>query len=85
MCKSRKRFLCMDCKTDTGKAGEHYMLKDSVWLAVVKDNKGMLCIGCIERRLGRQLSALDFNDSYINKPGGFAPFMSMRLLARLQT
>lgn len=79
--KSRARFKCLDCNVDTGKLHEHYMLEDSVWFQVVNSNQGMLCIGCIEARLGRLLTPKDFNNSFINNPG-FAP-MSMRLLSRL--
>lgn len=79
--KSRRKFLCLDCGVDTGKIHEHYMLKDSVWRKAVNSNRGMLCIACIEARLGRLLRPNDFNDSYVNDPK-FAS-MSMRLLSRL--
>jgi hypothetical protein len=68
MSNSRRKFLCMDCKVDTGKIGEHYMLADSTWNLIHDSNKGMLCIGCVESRLGRQLISTDFNDSHVNKP-----------------
>ncbi len=79
--KSRKKFLCLDCKVDTGLAGEHYMLIDKTWLSVVDSNKGMLCIGCIEKRLGRQLCPDDFNNSYVNNLN-FGT-RSVRLMSRL--
>lgn len=63
---SRRKFLCKDCKIDTGKIGEHYMLKDSVWYSVYPSQEGMLCINCIEKRLGRKLNKNDFNNSYVN-------------------
>lgn len=83
MAKNRRRFLCMDCGVDTGKIGEHYMLKDHVWFSVVESNKGMLCVGCIEQRLGRRLIADDFNNSYVNGLG-FGQIKSNRLLERLR-
>ena len=69
---SRKRFLCMDCSIDTGKAGEHYMLLDEIWNQVCSSPLGMLCVRCLERRLGRRLTKNDFNNSYINSMN-FAP------------
>ena len=83
MAKSRSRFLCLDCKVDCGKIGEHYMLKDLVWFSVVASNKGMLCVGCIEGRLGRRLIPSDFNNSYVNGLG-FGQIKSNRLLERLR-
>ena len=79
----RKRFQCLDCHVDTGKIGEHYMLKDEVWDSVVNSRKGMICIGCIEKRLGRQLHKKDFNDSHINRPAS-GKYFSQRLTNRLQ-
>lgn len=79
---SRKKFLCMDCGVDTGKIGEHYMLVDSTWNAIHDSNKGMLCIGHVESRLGRKLVPSDFNDSHVNKPFP-GKFFSNRLQSRL--
>ena len=59
---SRKKFLCLDCKVDTGKIAEYYLLKDSVWLVANPDYAGMLCIECCERRLGRKLVFDDFSE-----------------------
>lgn len=83
MAKNRRRFLCLDCGVDTGKIGEHYMLVDRVWFSVTDSNRGMLCVGCIEKRLGRRLNANDFNNSYVNELG-FGQVKSVRLLERLR-
>jgi len=64
--KSRSKFLCLDCKVDTGKIYEHYYLKDEVWLSVVTTKIGMLCVHCIENRLGRLLHRNDFTICSIN-------------------
>jgi hypothetical protein len=64
--KGRTDFLCLDCKVDTSRASEYYMLVDSTWYLVHTSERGMLCIGCVEDRLGRQLVRSDFNDSYLN-------------------
>lgn len=83
MAKNRRRFLCLDCGVDTGKIGEHYMLVDRVWFSVTDSDRGMLCVGCIEKRLGRRLNANDFNNSYVNGLG-FGQIKSNRLLERLR-
>lgn len=78
---SRRKFLCMDCRIDTGKTYEHYMLIDTTWVLIHNSNRGMLCIGCCEARLGRQLTAWDFNSSHVNNPKLHQ--MSDRLRSRL--
>jgi hypothetical protein len=77
----RKRFICLGCKVDTGKMGEHYMLRDEVWNKVHTSAVGMLCVGCVEVRLGRQLVPADFHPCYINNRN--YGFRSSRLSQRL--
>jgi len=81
---SRSRFLCLDCKVDTGKIGEHYMLTDTVWYSIHTSNVGMLCVECIEKRLKRRLNKFDFNQSHVNRisPG---QSKSLRLLDRMKS
>jgi hypothetical protein len=67
---------------DTGKIGEHYMLKDDVWFSVHGSKKGMICLGCVEKRLGRRLVPDDFNDSHVNHPQP-GKIMSARFVNRL--
>lgn len=81
MHKSKRKWLCLDCGTHTGQAKEHYFLKPIVWLAIHASEKGMLCIGCAEARLGRQFNANDFTDAHINNPKKNA--MSDRLRDRI--
>lgn len=78
---SRRRFSCLDCKIDTGKTHEHYFINTVTWLSVVQTTKGMLCVGCIETRLGRQLVAADFPQVSVNSPS-YEP-KSLRLLNRM--
>ncbi len=60
-------FICRDCQCDTGQIGEYYMLHDEVWRETgLGLHDGMLCIGCAEARLQRQLTAADFIDFPIN-------------------
>lgn len=78
---SRKKFLCLDCGVDTGRIGEHYMLKDSVWALTNLGKIGMLCIQHVESRIKRELKPEDFNDSYLNNPR--TGIISMKLKDRM--
>jgi hypothetical protein len=66
MSKSRKKFKCIDCQIDTGRIHEHYFIKTDLWLTVMPSINGMLCIGCLEDRLGRMLTSSDFTNASIN-------------------
>jgi hypothetical protein len=46
---------CLDCKKDTYKIREYYMVTNRSWRKANPAEKGMLCIGCLEERLGRKL------------------------------
>ncbi|MET9876549.1 hypothetical protein ABZZ36_18270 [Actinacidiphila glaucinigra] len=70
---------CADCRTDC--SDERYMVHDEVWAAAGMCPFGFLCIGCIERRLGRRLAAADFLDVPLNYAPGFR--RSARLTRRL--
>ena len=78
---NEKIFLCKDCGFDTmpTRGNEYYAVTDKIWRKV-KGGKGMLCIGCLELRLGRTLIAIDFKVAPINM--GVFPY-STRLWARL--
>jgi hypothetical protein len=78
---SRRKWLCLDCGLDTGKAGEHFFLIDEVWSLTGLGHKGMLCVEDIEKRIGRQLAASDFSNAYINRPNH--GFKSDRLRSRM--
>lgn len=57
------------------------MVTDEVWSAANNfQRNGMLCIGCLEARLGRELTGKDFPDYPINR--GVFPF-SERLANRI--
>ena len=52
-------FRCVDCCED--KVGEYYTVANDVWAASgLAPNGGMLCLACLERRIGRPLTASDF-------------------------
>src|SRR5215475_9238569 len=64
--------VCKDCGANVGAMGEWCMLKNTIWEQVWPGTcqkstrtkmpmKHNLCIGCIEKRLGRRLSRRDFD------------------------
>jgi len=60
--------LCVDCGRSTLKIKEYYMVHDSIWESAGMDkNGGMLCLDCLEKRLGRNLNESDFPDYPVNK------------------
>lgn len=81
-------FLCADCKVDTQLIGEYYMLKNEVWKMIVKKNeKCMLCIGCVEERLAKKFgkpSMLTFS-AFLHCPLNCQPliYRSHRLVQRM--
>lgn len=77
-------FDCIDCHTNTGEIGEYYMVRKNVWkLANLGPDDGMLCIGCLEKRIGRKLTHWDFPDIPVNDPLLFK--QSKRLQNRLNS
>lgn len=90
-----KSSCCKDCCVETmpgtkHDAHEYYMLKDTVWADAIRaqpklrDRGGvMLCIGCVEKRLGRQLIVDDFSEAPLNYMNAFSPLSSVRLLSRM--
>lgn len=56
----------MDCGVDTAEIAEYYTVHDKVWLSAHPDDYGLLCIGCLETRLGRLLTSEDFPRYPIN-------------------
>ena len=79
---SRKKFLCLDCGVDTGKTYEHYFVHLPLWMSAVGSKTGMLCIGCLETRIGRRLLSTDFPNVHVNNPKLYR--MSDRLLSRIK-
>ena len=76
-------FKCIDCGGCTLDMGEYYMVHFEMWLDLVGDlDAGMLCIGCFETRLGRELTPADFLDCPLNQsddPGDKSPRLRQRL------
>jgi hypothetical protein len=59
-------FDCLDCGRDTLALGDYYMLRDPVWLEANPDDEGMLCLWCVQVRLGRLLRQGDFSLAPVN-------------------
>ena len=52
---------CLDCRAGAWRdLQEDFYVHDHVWRQAVPNAEGMLCIGCLETRLGRQLTRADF-------------------------
>jgi hypothetical protein len=66
-----KDFECMGCGIDTAAINEYYMVTDKLWAKAASayasiDNRGMLCIGCLEQAIGRTLVQTDFKNVPLN-------------------
>jgi hypothetical protein len=76
-------WLCDDCSVNTW--WEFYAVKHELW----PSDANMLCIGCLEARIGRLLTANDFPELPINSLDDSNPetrrfsCKSRRLKARL--
>lgn len=83
-CDDYDMFMCWDCAACTLCTNEYYMVDNDLWLAATDEldtpTDIMLCIGCLEGRLGGKLTSSDFPDLPINR--GVFPY-STRLMNRL--
>lgn len=63
--------ICTDCSVETSsRAGiaEWYMVEHHVWHLATSNYNDILCIGCLENRLGRKLVPEDFSPVPLNFP-----------------
>src|ERR1700688_1243287 len=65
MTRQRSPF-CLDCGIDTFKIDHYYMVHDRLWLRANPRNNGMLCLFCLEVRLGRRVQRKDFTAAMVN-------------------
>lgn len=73
-----KEFDCLDCGVNTLSIDEYYMVQFGLWdKATSSARSGMLCIGCLETRIGRTLTSEDFIEAPINY-GFFGASQRMR-------
>lgn len=76
---------CVDCGVDCIEINEYYMVTDSCWKrSGMESHGGMLCIGCLENRLGKKLTPRNFKDCPLNWRNICIPeYASPRLISRL--
>lgn len=68
----RDEFPCHDCGVPTAPLDgpdEWYTVHDTVWGSAAASVDSILCIGCLEARLGRRLRPADFVPAVLNEPG----------------
>ena len=58
----QERFMCQDCGHDTREMGERYMVHEDIWETAIAAGgyAYMLCMGCLEGRLGHRLTSGHF-------------------------
>lgn len=79
----KEDFHCIDCGVDTAAIAEYFMVYGIFWRpARMSPAGGLLCIGCLETRLGHPLRKRDFPALPINDTP-LGP-QSERLRARLE-
>lgn len=72
-------YYCIDC--DMNLFLEYFTVNDDVWAQTqLGRTDGFLCIGCVERRIGRRLRPGDFPSTRNNRPH---EMLSDRFLSRL--
>lgn len=77
--------MCQDCGHDTYMMGELYMLQFYLWEKATETRYAqMLCIGCVEERLGRRLERSDFINCPLNFELRYTKRQSLRLRSRLR-
>jgi hypothetical protein len=57
-------WMCCDCACFVD--DEYYMVRNSLWKRHAED-ASMLCVGCLENRMGRRLRPADFTDCALNQ------------------
>lgn len=60
-------FLCFDCNVNTSESGDYYMVQEAVWRTARPEGTGMLCLDCLQKRLGRTLLRADFTECLVNR------------------
>jgi len=68
------KMSCRVCKN----SDDDYMVRDEVWLQVYNDKKGLTCLQCFEKLLGRPLTIEDFIPFPVNKEVFFGFMMAQR-------
>ena len=63
--KDLKKYCCKDCGKYTWTTEDAYMVTNDIW--AVWGVNGMLCMHCLEKRLGHKLALQFFTDCTLNK------------------
>ncbi len=80
-------WVCFDCNANVRQ--EYYMVHNHIWRSALRRARvdgcvptvyDMLCVTCLERRLGRELTPADFTTCALNRTGIRNP----RLLQRMR-
>lgn len=79
---SDTKWWCVDCQIHTGAVGDYYMVQDDMW-ETHGVGDGMLCLVCLEKRVGRELKADDFTEALVNK--GALTFRSELMRQRVES
>lgn len=61
-------YTCIGCSKDTNKMNEYYMVTNNIWRKFGAGDK-MLCVGCLEDKMGRKLDTYDFISAPVNYTG----------------
>ena len=64
--RKKTKWNCLYCETNT--QYEHFFLCNDVWSKIYNSDKGMICVLCCEKKLGRKLEKKDFTSAFINSP-----------------
>ena len=85
--RERIESRCLDCQVETsctprGKNDERYMIHNHLWLQANPSGTGKLCIGCLEKRMGRRLTPADFTDCPLNNSASGSERLISRLAGR---
>lgn len=77
--------LCVDCGVNIFEIKEYYMVSDACWKrSGMKPRGGFLCIGCLEKRLGKKLKSYNFKKCPLNWRNIIVPdHGSHRLISRM--
>jgi hypothetical protein len=84
----RARWNCVDCQVNTSKINEYYSVNDAIHEQAGLTYDESLCIGCLEKRIGRRLYSSDFREAPLNWVGQYpyeASGKSERLINRIVT
>ena len=76
-------WYCKDCSFNTFLGtSDYYMVQDKLWDKHCP-KYGMLCISCLEKRIGRKLELEDFTDCPLNKQNSHVRKLKIKKFSRI--